>query len=124
MSSQAIESLYALGHWLLTDKRHKDAADTFRFMTLTKPDDERGWLALGACHEAIGQRLIASELYKIAATVAAPAIRCTIARGRVLLALEQTDAAMDAFTEAEDLAMASGDEELARVASHERSTLS
>jgi tetratricopeptide (TPR) repeat protein len=121
MSSQAVEVLYALGHWLLTEQRHKDAADTFRVMTLTKPDDERGWLALGTCHEAIGQKLIASELYKIGTTIAAPAIRCTIARGRVLRDLEQIDLAMEAFEEAHDLALSIGDDELARMATYERS---
>jgi tetratricopeptide (TPR) repeat protein len=120
MSLQAIEALYATGHWLMTSKRHADAAEIFRVMTLTKPDDERGWLALGACHEAIGQKLIASELYRIATTVAAPAIRCTIARGRVLRSLEQVDAAIDAFAEAHELAVSNGDDDLARVAMSEQ----
>jgi len=120
MSSQAIEALYATGHWLLSNTRHAEAAQVFRVMTLTKPDDERGWLALGACHEAIGQGRLAIELYRIASIAAAPAVRCTIARGRALRALDSTDDAMDAFDTAHELAMSAGELELADLAMVER----
>lgn len=120
MSSQAIEALYATGHWLFSSTRHAEAAEVFRVMTMAKPDDERGWLALGACHEAIGQNEIASELYRIASVAAPPAVRCTIARGRVLRALEQDDDAIEAFDMAHELATSAGEVELADLAMRER----
>lgn len=122
MSSQhTIEAVYATGHWLLESNRHADAAKVFRVMTLTKPDDERGWLALGACHEGIGQKRIASELYRIASSVAAPAIRCAIAQGRVLRSLDLDEQATEAFDNAYALALAEGENELAQIALIERS---
>lgn len=119
MSSQAIEALYATGHWLHTSGRHAEASEVFRVMTMTRPDDERGWLALGACHEAVGQKSLAIQLYEIASVAAAPAVRCAIARGRALRDLERTDAAVEAFEAAIDLASAADDPELAAVASAE-----
>jgi len=107
MSSQAIEALYATGHWLLSNARHKEAAEVFRVMALSKPDDERAWLALGACHEAIGQKRLAIELY-------------AIARGRALRALDRTNEADDAFESAYELATTVGDPELAELALQER----
>ncbi|MBN9166462.1 MAG: hypothetical protein BGO98_43090 [Myxococcales bacterium 68-20] len=120
MSSQAIEALYATGHWLLSNARHKEAAEVFRVMALSKPDDERAWLALGACHEAIGQKRLAIELYAIASEAAAPAVRCAIARGRALRALDRTNEADDAFESAYELATTVGDPELAELALQER----
>jgi len=119
MSSQAIEAIYATGHWLLSNGRHAEASDVFRVMVLSKADDERGWLALGACHEAIGQRRLAIELYEIASVAAAPAVRCAIARGRALRALGRDDDAVEAFEAARELADAAGDSQLAELALHE-----
>ena len=110
MSSQAIEALYATGHWLLSNARHKEAAEVFRVMALSKPDDERAWLALGACHEAIGQKRLAIELYAIASEAAARALR----------ARDRTNEADDAFESAYELATTVGDPELAELALQER----
>jgi tetratricopeptide (TPR) repeat protein len=114
-----VESLYATGHWLLLQKRYDDAARVFRAMALTRPEDERAWLALGTCHEALDQPDVANELYLVAATVAAPAVRCAIARARMLRALDPR-AARDAFEDAWHLALDHGEEELAALADHER----
>lgn len=119
MSSQVIEALYATGHWLLSNGRHADAAEVLRTMTIARPEDERGWLALGACHEAIGQARIAIELYRIARTAASPAVRSTIACGRALRAFSTADAD-DAFDDAYELARASDQAELAELALAER----
>lgn len=121
MSSTAppVEALYAAGHWLLTAERFADAAVVFRTMALAAPSDERAWLALGSCHEGIGQLEIAISLYEIAATVAGPAVRCTIARARSLRELGRVDEADDFLEQARELALASGDEELASVAEYE-----
>jgi tetratricopeptide (TPR) repeat protein len=119
-TAPAIELLYATGHWLLSRGRHREAAEVFQLMTLIAPGDERGWLALGACHEAVGQSRVAIELYRIALIVAAPAVRCTIARGRALRALDSEDAAIEAFDTAYELASSAGDAELAALAMRER----
>jgi hypothetical protein len=119
LRASAIEVLYATGHWLLSNARPTEAAEMFRLMTLTKADDERGWLALGACHEAIGQPRIAIELYRIAVIAAAPAVRCTIARGRALRALAADDEAVEAFDMAHELATSAGETELAALAMYE-----
>ena len=121
MSTQAssVEALYAAGHWLLTAERFSDAAVVFRTMALAVPTDERAWLALGSCHEGIGQLDIAVSLYEIAATVAAPAIRCTIARARSLRGLGRDDEAGAYLEQARELALASGDDDLLSVAEYE-----
>lgn len=121
MNDQAtsIEALYAAGHWLLTAQRFSDAAIVFRTMALAVPSDERAWLALGSCHEAIGQLDIAISLYEIAACVAEPALRCTIARARLLRELGRDDEADGFLERARQLAFAQGDEELALVVDNE-----
>lgn len=116
---QSVEALYATGHWLLGAERFADAAIVFRTMTLAAPDDERAWLALGTCHEGIGQLKIAASLYEIAGAVAAPAIRCTIARARVLRSMGRDDEAQDLLEQARDHALQQSDEGLASIAEHE-----
>jgi len=118
--NQSIETLYAVGHWLLGQERFADASTVFRTMTAAAPSDERGWLALGACHEGIGQFQIATRLYETAEVVAAPAIRCTIARGRALRTLGIDDIALDAFEAARELALANDEDELAKLALAEK----
>lgn len=120
----SVEALYATGHWLLTAERFADAAIVFRMMAVAAPSDERAWLALGSCHEGIGQVAIAASLYETARAVAAPAIRCTIARGRALLTLGRQDEAQQILEQARDLAVESGDEDLASLAQNELRTAS
>jgi Flp pilus assembly protein TadD len=115
----SVEALYATGHWLLTADRYADAAVVFRMMALAAPSDERAWLALGACHESIGQTEIAASLYLTAQAVAAPAIRCTIARARSRRALGRDDEAQETLAEARELALTNGDEDLASLAENE-----
>ena len=114
--SSAIEALYATGHWLLEQSRFADAATVFQLMARAASNDERAWLALGACHEGIGQHGIAAELYTIGTVVAEPSARCKIARGRALRELGRSDDALAAFEGAVDLASESGDEEMAALA--------
>jgi tetratricopeptide (TPR) repeat protein len=63
-ATSGVEALYSAGHWLLTAERFADAAVVFRTMAMAAPSDERCWLALGSCHEAIGQLEIAISLYE------------------------------------------------------------
>lgn len=119
INQPSIEALYTTGHWLLTAERFSDAAIVFRTMALATPADERAWLALGSCHEGIGQLQIATSLYEIAAAVAAPAIRCAIARGRALRGLGREDDATDALERARDLALEANEADLASIAEYE-----
>lgn len=115
----SVEALYAAGHWLLSADRFSDAAIVFRTMALAAPSDERAWLALGSCHEGIGQLEIAISLYEIAATVARPALRCTIARARSLRQLGRDHEAEGLLEQARELALAGGEDEVASMAEHE-----
>jgi tetratricopeptide (TPR) repeat protein len=117
--SSSVEALYATGHWLLGAERFADAAIVFRTMALAAPTDERAWLALGACHEGIGQLKIAASLYELASAAAAPALRCTIARARLLRALGRDDEALDTFERARELALEQGDDALVAVVDHD-----
>jgi hypothetical protein len=114
-----VESLYATGHWLLLQKRYYDAARVFRVMALVNPEDERAWLALGSCHEAIEQADLANEIYVLAANVAAPAVRCAIARARLLRLLDPR-AASGAYDDAYQLAREQGEDALAALVLVER----
>ena len=105
---RAVETLYATAHWLLSEERPRDAACVLRAMVLTAPRDERGWLGLGACHEALGQPEIALEMYGTGRVFAQPSVRCEIARARIFRAMGRDDAADDALDTASELP---GDEE-------------
>ncbi len=120
-TAAAIEALYATGHWLLERERFSDAAAVFQAMALTSPEDERAWLGLGTCHEGKNQLGIASELYRIGCEIGAPAIRCSIARGRVLRTLGLDDLADELFASAHAAATEAGDDAMAHVALTERS---
>lgn len=108
----AVEAFYAAGHWLYTQERFGDAVTVFRAVVRLAPHDERGWLALGACNEALDRHDVALELYDEARRVASAAPRCGIARARIFRARGQEGEAREAFAEAERLALQLDDEEL------------
>jgi hypothetical protein len=81
---RGIEALYATAHWLLSEERPADASCVLRAMALVAPTDERSWLALGACHEALGQPEVALQMYGTGRVLARPSVRCDLARARVL----------------------------------------
>src|SRR5690242_8563786 len=86
VTKEALDALYATGRGLHDAERFTDAAAVFRVMILSAPEEERGYLALGSCHEGLGQEGIALEIYG-AATVTLPhAPRCHLARARLLRA--------------------------------------
>jgi tetratricopeptide (TPR) repeat protein len=119
VSPNALEGLYATGHWLYSQNRLEHARSVFRAMIHIAPADERGWLALGACHEAQEQHEIALELYGAAiATAVAP--RCEVARARILRLRGQEDEAQDALDEAARIAEELRDGELAMLVAAER----
>jgi hypothetical protein len=118
-TAQAIEALYATGHWLLGQARHRDAADVFRAMARAVPEDERGWLGLGQAHEGAHQRLIAKEMYVTGVTLARGG-RCAIALCRVLREMGNDDGASVALELADELAKESDDETLNALVAHEQ----
>ncbi len=116
----AVEAVYATGHWLMSQERFNDAATVFRAMALVAPEDERSWLALGTCHEALEQPLLALEMYGVGRVLAQPSSRCEIARARLLRRLGRDEEAEAALTAAEAWAEERGDEELDALVREER----
>lgn len=109
-NTRGIEALYALGHWLLEQGNYRDAASILRTMVQVAPTDERGWLALGVCHEQADQLEVAVEMYGAGSALCAGSARCALARARALRAIgeydlstESYDAAAEAATDDEDL---------------------
>jgi hypothetical protein len=118
---QAIEALYATGHHLLGADRPRDATALFRAMILLAPLDERGWLGLGAAHEALDAPELALELYAAAAVVTRHAPRCAIARVRLLRALGRRGDALDALDAARECVATCQDDALDALIAVERS---
>ncbi len=100
----AVEALYAMGHSLLSDERFVDAAAVFRIMLQVAPTDERSWLALGECHERIGQLDVALELYGAGTVANEDSARCEVARARVFREQGKACEADDALEAASQIA--------------------
>jgi Flp pilus assembly protein TadD len=109
---QAVDALYAVGHWLYNQDRFADAIRVFRAVLRVAPRDERGWLALGACHEALDQHDVALELYDQARRTAEAAPRCNMARARVLRARGMEADARESLEEAARVADQLDDDEV------------
>ena len=120
VTRDALEGLYATGHWLYSRDRFLDAAAIFRVMVLCLPDEERGYLALGACHEGLGQEGIALSVYDTATLTTPSAPRCHLARARVLRRCGHEDHAEAALDEAESIAERENDEHLRALVACER----
>jgi tetratricopeptide (TPR) repeat protein len=120
-SDAVVEAVYATGHWLFERSRYADAATVFRVMARVGPMDERGWLALAYCHQAIDQDDIALEMLGTGCVIAAPAPRCELARSRALRALGRIDEADEALESAAEAAERSGNDEIAEAIRAERS---
>jgi tetratricopeptide (TPR) repeat protein len=105
----AVEALYATAHWLHSQDRARDAACVFRAMVCVAPTDERGWLGLGASHEALEQPEVALEMYATGAAVARAA-RCEVARSRLFRSMGQRRDALEALESAQELLQEDGAE--------------
>jgi tetratricopeptide (TPR) repeat protein len=116
----AIEAFYKEGFRLLADERYEAAAAFFHAMLQTAPTDERGWVALGECHERLGQPRIALELYSAGSIAARPAPRCLLSRFRALYDMNQFSEAQCAYDQALQIAASRGDETFGFVLENER----
>lgn len=118
--SRAIEGVYATGHWLFSQERHQDAAEVFRAMVTIAPEDERGWVGLGMCHEGADQLRIAKEIYAAGTTLAKSPLRCAIALVRVLRRLGDDDAAHEILEMADVMAERSNDDDAKQLVEEEK----
>lgn len=118
---RAADSLYATGHMLLLRRQANQASGVFRAMAHLLPTDERAWLGLGACHEALAQPEVALEIYGAGRTISPVPVRLEIARARVLRGLGRGEEAERAMVHASDHAERLNDDELRRLVAHERS---
>jgi tetratricopeptide (TPR) repeat protein len=117
--SSAIEALYAAGHALLAQQRFADASCIYRAMLACAPSDERGWLALGTCHEKIRQYDIALQLYGVGHAMAGAGVRCQLARARLFRKLGKRDEAEESLARARLRAQESADQELVNLVANE-----
>ncbi len=78
------EAVYAIGHAYYARDDFRRAADVFRLLVLTRPQEARGWTALGACHDAVDEAEQAEALYE--AALLAPLGDADRDRARVFLA--------------------------------------
>lgn len=116
--NNGIEALYAVGHWLVERGEYRDAAAILRTMVQLAPTDERGWLALGVCHEHVEQPEVALEMYGTGSALCAPSPRCQLARARLLRAAGQDDESVEAYEAA--ASAAAHDDELLEMIEREQ----
>lgn len=117
--TDAVDTLYATARWLLDGSQILPAADLFRTIVLAAPNDERGWLGLGACHEALAQNDVAIALYEHG-SAAAPGARCHVARARLLRACGDVTAAVEALDQAEAALDVRDDDDARAIVAYER----
>ena len=110
--SNAVEAFYATGHRLLSNDRFADAACVYRTMVTCAPHDERSWLGLGACHEALGQLELALQLYTTGRVLSRGGGRCELARSRLFRAFGDVEQAEEATQRARRCALSTDDDEL------------
>jgi tetratricopeptide (TPR) repeat protein len=117
---EALDRIYATGLELHGLGRYEDAASAFRIFVMHVPTEERGYLALGRCHEAMGEEAIALEIYEAAIGTATTSAHAHLARGHILLDFEQREEADEAFDDAERAALVEYDEFIGALIALER----
>jgi Flp pilus assembly protein TadD len=118
---QAMHAIYAAGHWLFMSDRVEEAIDLFRTMMLAAPTDVRGWLGLGACHEARGEEEKAIELYRLASAATGPRARLEMALARIHRRLGERTEMESAYARAEELVDTCDEGDLLPIIRDERS---
>lgn len=116
---EALEALYATGHWLLGQGRFENAAEVFRAIATARPSDERGWLGLGQAHEGASHALIANEMYATGVTLARSG-RCAIALSRLMRERGRDSEAAEAIDFADHVARENADDALEALVAYER----
>ena len=117
---RALEALYTTGLWLMDQGRITDAARVFEAMMVCEPTDERGWLALGTCHERLDNSKVAYSIFEAGRHAASPSARCELARARAARAMGDSDTADEAYDDAIAAAEALDDAELQQLATMEK----
>ncbi len=107
-----VEAAYRLAYELMGQQKHKKAAILLRLMLQLAPTDERAWLALGSCHQQIGQSTAAQKLFA-AGVAAARSAKCSVALARIAQEFDE-DAALEHYETAVEQAEQAGDYDLAR----------
>lgn len=106
-------TLYALGHWLMSEARVEDAAHVYRTMLTTVPTDERGWLGLASTHERRGEDEVADRLYVLAERAVPLSFRMPLARARLRRRVGVEAGTDEAYEQAIELAHAAGEDDAA-----------
>lgn len=119
--SAMCDALYAAGHYLLERERLDDASVLFRTMLLADARDERGWLALGSCHEQLEQSAMAEQLYCAGVQIARSKVRLLVAVSR-LFVNEGDGRADEAFESAVEHAVTDEERELVELESQRRAS--
>ena len=112
-NAQTLDALYAVGHRLVALDRARDAISLFRTMLLVDARDERGWLALATCHEKLDEPEKAIALCLLASSACDDkAVRCAVARARLLLTLGEAEESRTAYADAARMAESLADDEM------------
>lgn len=67
ISTETLESLYALAYGTYSSGNYSDALVVFQALTLYDPNDVRFWMGLGGARQALSQYESAIEAYQMAA---------------------------------------------------------
>lgn len=118
----AVDALYGTGYFLFFENEVSHARSVFRAMIHLAPEDERGWLALGACYEAKHPDL-ALRLYEGARQSVPFSPRCGLARARILRSRGRLSEARQALADAAQDARQARDPEMQSVIARERAKL-
>ena len=70
ISNDQIEALYTLAYNLYTSGNFADAGTVFQALCLYKQNDQRFWMGLGGCRQALGEYQGAIDAYSMAGAVA------------------------------------------------------
>ena len=69
LSTENIETLYAMAHQMYTRKNYDQASDLFRVLTVVDMANRRNWVALGAALQMLKKYEEAVEMYGVAAVM-------------------------------------------------------
>lgn len=118
-AADAVETLYATAHELLTGGRAVDAVAVFRAMLIVTPTDERAWLGMALCHAELDQPDVAIALLGTAQEGDLGGARCALARARLLRAHGSPAETRSAYITAAETALRGGEREIAELAHRE-----